>query len=41
VKSRWSSKAIKSYAMAEVEAKKLKYTTTGTEALILGVLLEG
>ncbi|XP_061357860.1 ATP-dependent Clp protease ATP-binding subunit CLPT2, chloroplastic-like [Gastrolobium bilobum] len=38
---RWSSKAIKSFAMAECEARKLKYPTTGTEALLMGVLIEG
>lgn len=38
---KWSSKAIKSFAMGELEARKLKYGTTGTEALILGILIEG
>ncbi|XP_058778238.1 ATP-dependent Clp protease ATP-binding subunit CLPT2, chloroplastic-like [Vicia villosa] len=38
---KWSSKAIKSISMAEVEARKLRFTNTGTEALILGVLVEG
>ncbi|CAJ1928252.1 unnamed protein product [Sphenostylis stenocarpa] len=38
---KWSSKAIKSFAMAELEARKLKYPTTGTEALLMGVLIEG
>ncbi|XP_059661675.1 ATP-dependent Clp protease ATP-binding subunit CLPT2, chloroplastic-like [Cornus florida] len=38
---KWSSKAIKSYAMAELEARKLKYSTTGTEALLMGILIEG
>lgn len=39
--SRWSGKAIKSYAMGELEARKLKYPTTGTEALLMGILIEG
>ncbi|CAK8539425.1 unnamed protein product [Lathyrus sativus] len=38
---KWSSKAVKSFAMAAVEARKFKLTTTGTEALIMGVLVEG
>nr|AFK41491.1 unknown [Lotus japonicus] len=38
---KWSSKAIKSFAMGELEARKLKYPTTGTEALLMGVLIEG
>ncbi|KAL9328642.1 hypothetical protein ACSQ67_003645 [Phaseolus vulgaris] len=38
---KWSSKAIKSFAMSELEARKLKYPTTGTEALLMGVLIEG
>ncbi|KAF7828358.1 ATP-dependent Clp protease ATP-binding subunit CLPT2, chloroplastic [Senna tora] len=37
----WSSKAIKSFAMGELEARKLKYPNTGTEALLMGVLIEG
>lgn len=27
--------------MAELEARKLKYANTGTEALLLGILIEG
>ena len=27
--------------MAELEARKLKYPTTGTEALLMGILVEG
>jgi hypothetical protein len=27
--------------MAELEARKLKYSTTGTEALVMGILTEG
>ncbi|KAK3224773.1 hypothetical protein Dsin_004635 [Dipteronia sinensis] len=38
---KWSWRAIKSFTMAELEARKLKYTTTGTEALLLGILTEG
>uniref|UniRef100_M0ZXB6 ATP-dependent clp protease n=1 Tax=Solanum tuberosum TaxID=4113 RepID=M0ZXB6_SOLTU len=38
---KWSAKAVKSFTMAELEARKLKYATTGTEALILGMLIEG
>ncbi|KAL3499472.1 hypothetical protein ACH5RR_038565 [Cinchona calisaya] len=38
---KWSAKAIKSFAMSELEARKLKYPTTGTEALIMGILIEG
>ncbi|RYR77979.1 ATP-dependent Clp protease ATP-binding subunit CLPT2, chloroplastic isoform X1 [Arachis duranensis] len=41
VPKRWSGKAIKSFAMGELEARKLKYPTTGTEALIMGILIEG
>ncbi|KAE9596793.1 hypothetical protein Lal_00007607 [Lupinus albus] len=38
---KWSSKAIKSFAMGELEARKLKYPTTGTEAFLMGLLIEG
>ncbi|KAK9277541.1 hypothetical protein L1049_007086 [Liquidambar formosana] len=38
---KWSSKAVKAFAMAELEARKLKYPTTGTECLLMGVLIEG
>ncbi|KAL3362157.1 hypothetical protein AABB24_014829 [Solanum stoloniferum] len=38
---KWSAKAVKSFTMAELEARKFKYATTGTEALILGMLIEG
>ena len=40
-KYRWSWKAIKAFTMAELEARKLKFATTGTEALLLGILIEG
>jgi hypothetical protein len=39
--SRWSRTAIKSFAMGELEARKLKYPTTGTEAILMGILIEG
>ncbi|KAK4794596.1 hypothetical protein SAY86_012590 [Trapa natans] len=38
---KWSRRAIKSFAMGELEARKLKYPTTGTEALLMGLLIEG
>ncbi|XP_052198437.1 ATP-dependent Clp protease ATP-binding subunit CLPT1, chloroplastic-like isoform X2 [Diospyros lotus] len=38
---KWSARAIKSFAMAELEARKLKYPNTGTEALLTGILVEG
>ncbi|KAL5727987.1 hypothetical protein ACHQM5_001120 [Ranunculus cassubicifolius] len=38
---KWSARAIKSFAMGELEARKLKYSTTGTEALLMGILVEG
>lgn len=39
--NRWSWRAIKSFAMGELEARKLKYPTTGTEAILMGILIEG
>ena len=39
--NRWSSRAIKSFSMAELEARKLKYPQTGTEAFLMGMLTEG
>ncbi|XP_038877997.1 ATP-dependent Clp protease ATP-binding subunit CLPT1, chloroplastic-like [Benincasa hispida] len=38
---KWSARAIKSFTMAELEARKLKYPNTGTEALLMGILIEG
>ncbi|XP_038977248.1 ATP-dependent Clp protease ATP-binding subunit CLPT1, chloroplastic-like isoform X1 [Phoenix dactylifera] len=38
---KWSVRAIKSFSMAELEARKLKYPNTGTEALLMGILVEG
>ncbi|CAL9232855.1 unnamed protein product [Arabidopsis halleri] len=40
-KPKWSWRAIKSFAMGELEARKLKYPSTGTEALLMGILIEG
>ncbi|KAI3458255.1 hypothetical protein Pfo_014918 [Paulownia fortunei] len=40
-KPKWSARSIKSFAMAELEARKLKYPNTGTEALLMGILVEG
>lgn len=39
--ARWSARALKAFGLSEVEAKKLKYPTTGTEALLIGILTEG
>ncbi|GAQ86890.1 hypothetical protein KFL_003190010 [Klebsormidium nitens] len=36
-----SARLIKTFGMAELEARKLKYATTGTEALLMGMLTEG
>ncbi|KAM6557004.1 hypothetical protein CsatB_004023 [Cannabis sativa] len=41
IPNRWSSRAIKSFGMSELEARKLKFSTTGTEALLMGILVEG
>ncbi|MCD7460768.1 ATP-dependent Clp protease ATP-binding subunit clpt1, chloroplastic [Datura stramonium] len=38
---KWSARAIKAFVMAELEARKLKYPNTGTEALLMGILVEG
>lgn len=38
---RWSFRFIKSFAMGELEARKLKFNSTGTEALLMGILVEG
>ncbi|XP_024993941.1 ATP-dependent Clp protease ATP-binding subunit CLPT2, chloroplastic [Cynara cardunculus var. scolymus] len=38
---KWSLKGIKSFAMGELEARKLKFSTTGTEAILMGILVEG
>lgn len=38
---KWSARAIKAFAFAELEARKLKYPNTGTEALLMGILVEG
>ncbi|KAI3808868.1 hypothetical protein L1987_24831 [Smallanthus sonchifolius] len=39
--AKWSFRFIKSFAMGELEARKLKYNNTGTEALLMGILVEG
>lgn len=41
IRDRWSRRAIKSFAMGELEARKLKYPNTGTEAILMGILVEG
>ena len=38
---RWSARAIKALVMGELEAHKLCYRQTGTESLLLGILVEG
>ncbi|XP_078442459.1 ATP-dependent Clp protease ATP-binding subunit CLPT1, chloroplastic-like [Wolffia australiana] len=38
---KWSARAIKSFCMAELEARKLKYPNNGTETLLMGILVEG
>uniref|UniRef100_A0A0C9RRH4 TSA: Wollemia nobilis Ref_Wollemi_Transcript_19201_1080 transcribed RNA sequence n=1 Tax=Wollemia nobilis TaxID=56998 RepID=A0A0C9RRH4_9CONI len=40
-RTKWSEKAIKSFSLARVEARKMRYPITGTEALVLGILIEG
>ncbi|KAF7147352.1 hypothetical protein RHSIM_Rhsim03G0171900 [Rhododendron simsii] len=39
--SKWSARAIRSFALGEVEAYKLKYPKKGTECLLMGILAEG
>ncbi|CAN0841813.1 ATP-dependent Clp protease ATP-binding subunit CLPT2, chloroplastic [Linum grandiflorum] len=39
--SEWSVKAIKAFAQAELQARKLKCPETGTDSLLLGVLIDG
>ncbi|GKA97021.1 hypothetical protein Tco_0824915 [Tanacetum coccineum] len=38
--AKWSFRFIKSFAMGELEARKLKFNSTGTEALLMGILVE-
>ncbi|CAN4080808.1 unnamed protein product [Withania somnifera] len=38
---KWSARSIQAFVMAELEARKLKYPNTGTEALLMGILVEG
>ncbi|KAL6530209.1 hypothetical protein OROHE_014562 [Orobanche hederae] len=40
-KPKWSARAIKSFAMGKLEACKLRYPNIGTEALLMGILIEG
>nr|XP_043633873.1 ATP-dependent Clp protease ATP-binding subunit CLPT1, chloroplastic-like [Erigeron canadensis] len=39
--AKWSFRFIKSFAMGELEARKLKFNNTGTESLLMGILVEG
>ncbi|KAI7745467.1 hypothetical protein M8C21_010483 [Ambrosia artemisiifolia] len=39
--AKWSFRFIKSFAMGELEARKMKYNNTGTESLLMGILVEG
>ncbi|GLJ26720.1 hypothetical protein SUGI_0520490 [Cryptomeria japonica] len=38
---KWSPRATKSFAMAETEARRMKYPKIGTESLLMGILTEG
>ncbi|XP_058205393.1 ATP-dependent Clp protease ATP-binding subunit CLPT1, chloroplastic-like isoform X1 [Rhododendron vialii] len=38
---KWSARAIRAFALGEVEAYKLKYPKKGTECLLMGILAEG
>ncbi|XP_050225659.1 ATP-dependent Clp protease ATP-binding subunit CLPT1, chloroplastic [Mercurialis annua] len=38
---KWSARAIRSFGLGELEARKLKYPNTGTEAILMGILIEG
>ncbi|KAJ7975578.1 ATP-dependent Clp protease ATP-binding subunit CLPT1, chloroplastic-like [Quillaja saponaria] len=38
---KWSARSIKSFVLGELEARKLKYPNTGTESLLMGILVEG
>ncbi|XP_078152386.1 ATP-dependent Clp protease ATP-binding subunit CLPT2, chloroplastic-like isoform X2 [Carex rostrata] len=40
-KIRWSARAIKSFTLAELHARKFRRTELGTEALLLAVLADG
>ncbi|KAK4480587.1 hypothetical protein RD792_013665 [Penstemon davidsonii] len=40
-KPKWSERAIKSFAMGELEARKLKLPNTGGEDVLMGILVEG
>eukprot|EP00252_Welwitschia_mirabilis_P013714 TRINITY_DN301_c0_g1_i1.p1 TRINITY_DN301_c0_g1~~TRINITY_DN301_c0_g1_i1.p1 ORF type:complete len:250 (+),score=35.50 TRINITY_DN301_c0_g1_i1:147-896(+) len=39
--TKWNHKAIKAVCLGQLEAFRMKYLTTGTEALLLGILMEG
>lgn len=39
--AKWSWRAIKSFAMGQLEAWKLRYANTGTESLLMGIIIEG
>eukprot|EP00258_Populus_trichocarpa_P021784 XP_024437803.1 ATP-dependent Clp protease ATP-binding subunit CLPT1, chloroplastic isoform X2 [Populus trichocarpa] len=39
--TKWSARAIRSFGLGELEARKLKYPNTGTDALLMGILIEG
>lgn len=38
---RWSINAIRSFGFSEIEARKMKYLNTGTECLLMGIMIEG
>jgi len=38
---KWSARATRAYSLGQVEAHKLKYPKTGTESLLMGILVEG
>ncbi|KAL8151436.1 hypothetical protein V2J09_021244 [Rumex salicifolius] len=37
---KWSARAIRAFAMGELEARKLKHLNTGTESILMGILVE-
>ncbi|KAH9289601.1 hypothetical protein KI387_033718, partial [Taxus chinensis] len=38
---KWSERAIRSFCLAETVARKMNYSTVGTESLLTGIMLEG
>ncbi|KAJ4780300.1 hypothetical protein LUZ62_064557 [Rhynchospora pubera] len=40
-KARWSARAVKSFALAELQARNMKRPKLGTEGLLLGLLVDG